>query len=57
MNLNFEEKKNNEEIDNDEDIEMSEDKKKYVIISCVNCGNIIGLCNTIDNTKIILDYL
>ena len=57
MNLNFEEKKNNEEIDNDEDIEMSENKKKYVIISCVNCGNIIGLCNTVDNTKIILDYL
>ena len=31
--------------------------KEYVIISCVNCGNIIGLCDAIDNTKIILDYL
>ena len=30
---------------------------KYVIISCINCGNIIGLCDAFDNTKIILDYL
>ena len=50
-----EERKNNEE--EIEDIEMNEDKKKYVIISCINCGNIIGLCNTLDNSKIILDYL
>ncbi len=41
----------------DNDVEMKEDIKKYVIISCINCGNIIGLCNTLDNTKIILDYL
>ena len=44
--------------DNDsDDIEMKEDKKKYVIISCINCGNVLGLCNTLNNTKIILDYL
>ena len=55
INNNFEEKKGND--DNDEDIEMREDKKKYVIISCINCGNIIGLCNTMDNAKIIFDYL
>ena len=30
---------------------------KYIIISCINCGNIIGLCDAFDNTKIILDYL
>ena len=46
------------------DIETNKENKedeilenKYVIISCVNCGNIIGLCDAIDNTKIILDYL
>ena len=55
INNNFEERKGND--DNDEDIEMREDKKKYVIISCINCGNIIGLCNTMDNAKIIFDYL
>ena len=61
INLKEEEEKNNEKDNDDindiEDIEMNEDKKKYVIISCINCGNIIGLCNTLDNTKIILDYL
>ena len=61
INLKEEEEKNNEKendnINDIEDVEMKEDKKKYVIISCINCGNIIGLCNTLDNTKIILDYL
>ena len=62
INLNLEKEKENENINEDEDkdkddVEMKEDIKKYVIISCVNCGNIIGLCNTLDNTKVILDYL
>ena len=47
---------NDDEI-NDGDVQMKEEKKKYVIISCINCGNVLGLCNTLDNTKIILDYL
>ena len=45
----------------DMDIEMKKDddkiENKYVIISCINCGNIIGLCDAVENTKIILDYL
>ena len=63
----FEEKKNNEnkindKMDVDIDIEMNNKDEdiidnKYVIISCINCGNVIGLCDAIDNTKIILDYL
>ena len=51
-------------VNNKMDIETNKENKedeilenKYVIISCVNCGNIIGLCDAIDNTKIILDYL
>ena len=55
LNKNKEEEKDG--IDEIDDIEMKEDKKKYVLISCINCGNVIGLCNTLDNTKIILDYL
>ena len=43
-------KENNIDNNNDND-------NKYVIISCINCGNIIGLCDAFDNTKIILDYL
>ena len=46
------------------DVEMKKEEEKedlmenkYVIISCVNCGNIIGLCDAVDNTKIILDYI
>ena len=35
----------------------NDNDNKYVIISCINCGNIIGLCDAFDNTKIILDYL
>ena len=64
IKLNLEKNKfkiddNDNDYDNNEDIEMenNEDKKKYVIISCINCGNIIGLYNTLDNTKIIFDYL
>jgi len=63
----FEEKKNNankinDKMDVDIDIEMNNKDEdiidnKYVIISCINCGNVIGLCDAIDNTKIILDYL
>ena len=66
----YEEKKeendneNNINIINEEmDVEMKKEEKedlmenKYVIISCVNCGNIIGLCDAVDNTKIILDYI
>jgi len=35
----------------------SDNDNRYIIISCINCGNIIGLCDAFDNTKIILDYL
>ena len=68
-----EEKDNKNEIQNGlnkkMDIEIDIDKEnkeeeilnikdnKYIIISCINCGNIIGLCDCFDNTKIILDYL
>ena len=68
-----EEKDNKNEIQNGlnkkMDIEIDIDKEnkeeeilnikdnKYIIISCINCGNIIGLCDAFDNTKIILDYL
>ena len=38
-------------------IDYNNNDNKYVIISCINCGNIIGLCDAFDNTKIILDYL
>jgi len=38
-------------------IDNTNNNNKYVIISCINCGNIIGLCDAFDNTKIILDYL
>jgi len=54
----------NIDIKNKMDIETNKENKedeilenKYIIISCINCGNIIGLCDAIDNTKIILDYL
>ena len=63
----FEEKKSNEnkineKMDIDKDIEINNKDEdiidsKYVIITCINCGNIIGLCDAFDNTKIILDYL
>ena len=59
--------KNQTKLNNKMDIEIDKKNKedgimdikdnKYIIISCVNCGNIIGLYDTIDNTKIILDYL
>ena len=68
-----EEKDNKNEIQNGlnkkMDIEIDIDKEnkeeeilnikdnKYIIISCINCGNNIGLCDAFDNTKIILDYL
>ena len=32
-------------------------EKIFIQLSCVSCGNIIGVCNAIDNTKIIVDYL
>ena len=54
----------NIDINNKMDIETNKEIKEdeildnqYIIISCINCGNIIGLCDAIDNTKIILDYL
>ena len=56
----------NEKMDLEGDNTIKEDNidntnnnndNKYVIISCINCGNIIGLCDAFDNTKIILDYL
>ena len=68
-----EEKENTNEIQTglnkkmDVEIEIDKENKeeeildikdnKYIIISCINCGNIIGLCDAFDNTKIILDYL
>ena len=66
--INYEEQKedkdNLKDIQGKMDIENNIDDKeedkiehKYVIISCVNCGNIIGLCDAFDNTKIILEYL
>ena len=47
----------NKEENNIEDVIMEKDEKKYVIISCINCGNIIGLCDVFYNTKIIFDYI
>ena len=43
--------------ENNIDNTNNDNDNKYVIISCINCGNIIGLCDAFDNTKIILDYL
>ena len=49
----------NEKMDLEGDNSIKEDSidNKYVIISCINCGNIIGLCDAFNNTKIILDYI
>ena len=59
-NKNFDDEDMKEKIDTNnkilENIEIKEDKKKYIIISCINCGNILGLFNTLNNHKIILDY-
>ena len=37
---------------------MNEDKKKYVIISCINCGNILGHVKILDrnNNAFCSDY-
>lgn len=64
-NFDNEEKKSdenkilNEKLDLEGDNSIKEDSidNKYVIISCINCGNIIGLCDAFNNTKIILDYI
>ena len=64
-NFDNEEKKSdenkilNEKMDLEGDNSIKEDSidNKYVIISCINCGNIIGLCDSFNNTKIILDYI
>jgi hypothetical protein len=62
---NEEEKKSSEnnsinekmDLEGNDIIEQDDIENKYVIISCINCGNIIGLCDANNNTKIILDYL
>ena len=64
-NFDNEEKKSdenkilNEKLDLEGDNSIKEDSidNKYVIISCINCGNIIGLCDSFNNTTIILDYI
>jgi len=71
-NIKYEEEKSNENNENNiinekmdlegensikENNSDNNNDNKYVIISCINCGNIIGLCDAFDNTKIILDYL
>ena len=59
-NIENEEEKMDLEEDNiikENNIDNNNNENKYVIISCINCGNIIGLCDAFDNTKIILDYL